>query len=289
MRMIMKRKPSVLFLILITILLFLSGCDSRDQRVQDLMDLGDDNLKHHSYYYAIKVYDEVLIRDPENVEARYKREQSQAIIDLANTFITKGDEAVAEKRTDEALAYFQQAKELFPYNEDDGYKRNIAVFEMGEIQYYLDHVSELDSQWKKVKEDLKGGKSLSSKSMSKSIAKLYSLAEQVYKISEALERPTSSEAAQFYNTNKPDLDKMMKEFIVYQIMPQPPMYRFEGVDEYVTHVKNSIDAFGLDFQYEEADELIKEIYFINRPELKELRDKGNFPDLKMFEETTENN
>ncbi|MOA14372.1 hypothetical protein D3C78_1344700 [compost metagenome] len=81
----------------------------------------------------------------------------------------------------------------------------------------------------------------------------------------------------------------MKEFIVYQIMPQPPMYRFEGVDEYVTHVKNSIDAFGLDFQYEEADELIKEIYFINRPELKKLRDKGNFPDLKMFEETTENN
>ncbi|MMZ61114.1 hypothetical protein D1872_232460 [compost metagenome] len=81
----------------------------------------------------------------------------------------------------------------------------------------------------------------------------------------------------------------MKEFIVYQIIPQPPLYRFEEVDEYVVQVKRSIEAFGLDFQYEDADDLIKELYFINRPELKELRDQGNFPDLKMFEKSSDNN
>ncbi|MOA11534.1 hypothetical protein D3C78_1314820 [compost metagenome] len=81
---------------------------------------------------------------------------------------------------------------------------------------------------------------------------------------------------------------MMNEFIVYQIIPQPPLYRFEGVDEYVLHVKNSIDAFGLDFQHEAADTIVHELFIINNPELKKMRDKGNFPDLKMFEGTTEN-
>ncbi|MOA30520.1 hypothetical protein D3C78_1516160 [compost metagenome] len=104
-----------------------------------------------------------------------------------------------------------------------------------------------------------------------------------------MERPTSSEATQFYNDNKLDIDMLMKEVIVYQIMPQSPIFQFEEMDEYVVQVKRSIDAFGLDFQYENADDLIKELYFINRPELNELRDKGNFPKLEMFEKTTENN
>ncbi|MNM78062.1 hypothetical protein D3C81_899480 [compost metagenome] len=217
------------------------------------------------------LYDEVLKRDPDNEEAKYKKEQSQAIIDLANEFIVKGDEAIAEKRIDAAYAYFQQAEDLFPYNEDNGYKRNLAAFEIDGIQYYLDHLTELDNEWKNIKENLNGGGSLSSKKITKDIAELYPLAQEVLSISEKLQSPTSSEATEFFNDNKPTMEYMMKEFIVYQIIPQPPMYRFEEVDEYVAQVKRSIDAFGLDFQYEEVEEYLEELFFINNPDLQSLR------------------
>lgn len=297
MHMNVKRNLCIFFLAFVTVMLFLSGCESGDQRGRNrdfkeedyYMALGDDHLGDHAYNYATQLYDEVLIKDPDNAEAKYKREQAQAIIDLANDLIAKGDEAVAEKRIDAAYAYFQQAEDLFPYNEDDGYSRNLAVFEIENIQYYLDQLSELYSQWKKIKEQLNNGKSLSSKSITSSIEELYPLAQEVYNTSEVLKAPTSSGATLFYEDNELDMDKMMKEFIVYQIIPQPPLYRFEEVDEYVVQVKRSIEAFGLDFQYEDADDLIKELYFINRPELKELRDQGNFPDLKMFEKSSDNN
>ncbi|MOA16810.1 hypothetical protein D3C78_1370400 [compost metagenome] len=51
------------------------------------------------------------------------------------------------------------------------------------------------------------------------------------------------------------------------------MYQFEEVDEYVAQVKRSIDAFGLDFQYEEVEEYLEELFFINNPDLQSLRSK----------------
>lgn len=266
-----KRKASILVFTFVTTLFLLSGCETRDQRVQDLMGRGDDHLKEHAYNYAIKLYDEVLKRDPDNEEAKYKKEQSQVIIDLANEFIAKGDEAIAEKRIDAAYVYFQQAADLFPYNEDNGYKRNLAVFEIDEIQYFLDQLTELDNQWKNIKENLNGGESLSSEKITKDITELYPLAQQVISIGENLQISTSSEATEFFNDNKPTMEYMLKEFIVYQIIPRPPMYQFEEADEYVVQVKQSIVALGLDFHYEEVEDYLEELFFINNPDLQSYR------------------
>lgn len=259
-------------------LLVLSGCGDdnvHDAQEQKLMDEADRDLGSGRYDHAVEIYNKVLEMNPSHENARYKRKESQKIIDLANRLIVQGDEAIAAHKMDEALDLFGKAADLYPGNPDHAIKRNKALFEIDHLQYYLNCLTELNTKWQKIKKDLKHGSKLSSEYIDAAIRELYPLAQQFadMDVNLTIKWPSSPEAIALMKSKQEQIDYIKTELMVYQILPHG-YFQFDGPDSFIIHVSSSIKAFGLDFQYERKNEYLLELPFIRNPELKKFSKSG---------------
>lgn len=229
---------------------------------------GDSLLRVRDFEQAVEVYAEVLRMDPENLEAREKKEQAEKIMDLTAALIREGDAAARKNHLDEALEFIALAKELAPHHQDESYLKVEEMVESGEIKALYSDMLELDARWEQIKEYLKKGEPLSSKKISKLIASLHPLAKKCFNGNTSLPSdPLTPEGIRLYNEFKELENYKVVEFGVYQIMPVTVLDEFEeNMDEYVKGVKQSIKAFGLDFQMEKANYYYKELVFLKHPE-----------------------
>lgn len=231
---------------------------------------GDSLLRVRDFEQAVEVYAEVLRMDPENLEAREKKEQAEKIMDLTAALIREGDAAARKNHLDEALEFIALAKELAPHHQDESYLKVEEMVESGEIKALYSDMLELDARWEQIKEYLKKGEPLSSKKISKSIAAMHPLAQKYYAGSKRFpNKPVTPEGIRLYEKYQEIEEQYNTEFIIYRIIPAIDVEVIEeDVDEYVENVKMNIQVFGLDYQPGKGKLDYKELFYIRHPELK---------------------
>ncbi|MDR0268829.1 hypothetical protein [Paenibacillus sp.] len=215
-------------------LLVMSGCgddaqdahNAYDAQEQKTMENADSDLRSGRYGRAVEIYNMVLEMNPSQENARYKRNESKKIIDLANRLIAQGDEAIKAHKMDVAYDLFKKAADLYPGNPDNAITRNKALFEIDHLQYYLDCLTELNTRWQKIKKDLKHGSKLSSDNIEAAIKELYPLAQQFadMDVNMTIKRPSSPGAIALMKSNKEQIDYIKTELAVYQVLPYEHFY-----------------------------------------------------------------
>ncbi|MCA1293856.1 tetratricopeptide repeat protein [Paenibacillus sp. alder61] len=231
---------------------------------------GDSLVRVGDFEQAVEVYAEVLRKDPENLEARDKKEQAEKIMALTAELIREGNAAARKNHLDEALGLFESAKELAPHTPNESYQKLMGVLEARQIKEFYGNMLELDAKWEQVKEELKKGGTLSSKKISESIAAMHPLAQKYYTGNKRLpNKPATPEGIRLYEEYQEMEEHYHTEFIIYRIIPEIDVETFEeDVDKYVENVKMNIQVFGLDYQPEQGKLNYKELFYIRHPELK---------------------
>ncbi|MED4958225.1 hypothetical protein ABEO75_22565 [Paenibacillus macerans] len=144
--------------------------DSFGHRQRALIEEGDAELAASAFDSALTLYDRALEINPHNAEALKKKKRSEEVIRAADSLVRKGEEAMRLGQLDEAYDYFVQAKKLFPLNPNDGYQRNLSVFEKDWVRTYLDALQQLDENWTAINLRLQKGETATSESVMNDIA-----------------------------------------------------------------------------------------------------------------------
>lgn len=244
------------------LLIFAWGRIDRGEKVNsekpELMTQGDSLLGERNFDGATLKYEMLLERSPQDAEAWWKKEKALKAVEVANALIRKGDEAIKDKQLEVAYDYFQLSRELYPYNPDDGYERNLGVFEMAQLQTYLDQLSELDERRKRISAALQNGDDVTSKGVTQMIEELYPLAQQTYRNSIRPRELASPEGIEFYREKEQFIDELEDEFLRYGIFPT---FEFDELDEYVWNVQIEFEA------YRDGETTIGEQFRLRHPDI----------------------
>lgn len=214
----------------------------------ELMTQGDSLLGERNFDGAIYKYELLLERSPQDAEAWWKKEKALKAVEVANALIRKGDEAITDKQLEVAYDYFQLAREFYPYNPDDGYERNLGVFEMAQLQTslapYIEQLLDLKARQDRILTALQNGEDVKSKGITQMIEELYPLAQQVYYQSIDPGRLSSPEAIEYYKEKEQLIEQVEEEFVNYGIFPTFRRLGFDELDEYVQNVQIKFAVYG---------------------------------------------
>ncbi|AWB43793.1 hypothetical protein DCC85_05850 [Paenibacillus sp. CAA11] len=248
------RWKSIVFLIAIIGILVLypisrfsgSGNGSSQQNRVPGEDLGDSYLKERTYTQAVPFFDKLLESNPDHVEIRQKRDRSQEILELVNSLSVKGDIALGKKQREKAYDYFRQANELFPANPDNLLLRFQSAYEQDLVNSYLDLLTDVNTRWGLIKDEVRGGKQVTSKTITKRIKELYFLTREIKSQSLRISDIGAPEAVELYKNNKQTINSITDELKFYLMLPNLPSQEFRDIDVYTQNVQKIVQAFGLD-------------------------------------------
>ncbi|WP_239616317.1 tetratricopeptide repeat protein [Cohnella mopanensis] len=222
--------------IVMSSLFVLTACNGTGQSkiALEAIEAGDQMFEMKDYTVAITAYDNALRFDPDNEEALRKKEQSLSIINEANELIKQGDEAIRNKKLSEAREIFAKAKEKYPYNEDDGYKRNLSVFEIEDVDWYIDLMAEIESEFRDIYASVDDVKGLKSESFAKALKQLYPKAQMAVRVNV---RPTTFEGLQYYKEQDEELTGMTARLAFFRVLP----ILGESEEDFVKNVADMIE------------------------------------------------
>lgn len=211
---------------------------------------------------AVRIYDKLLDLNPDNEEARWRKEQAQKVIEVANALNYKGEEYLAAGQLDEAYDYFQQSRELFPYNPNDSYEQNKGVFELRDLQArmvpYINQLHELVARQEQIVQEMQNGEDVKSERITSMIEEIYDMAREVYHHPVEVGVLESTEAINYNTEKKRVIQQMKEELRKYDILPY--MWSLP-LDDYVQNVQIKLEV------YSDGEGTIWDEYRLKHPDI----------------------